>query len=178
MFDPVFSWAASVLLALIFLPAGWQKLRKPLHYQVVLENYQLLPVSIVPAATFALGLCELVAGLAVFLPLTHAASIIVLAVLLLLYMIAMAVNISRGRAEIDCGCTGPAHQQAISSALLWRNLVLIAAAYIAFDLSVVRDLIWLDYFAMAVAGTACCVLYHIINLLLSNHGNLIKLRAL
>jgi uncharacterized membrane protein len=144
----------------------------------VVENYKLLPLSLVPAATFALGLTELLAAVAVFVPLTHQAAVVVLATLLLLYMLAMAINISRGRAEIDCGCAGPAHQQEISSALLWRNLLLIAVAYVAFEATDARSLVWLDYLAIAAGGAASCLLYHIVNLLLSNQGNLIKLRAL
>lgn len=178
MFDPVFSWAASIFLVAIFLQAGWQKLTMPLHYQTVIENYAILPEAIVPPATFIIGLLELLAALAVFVPATHQVALLLLGSLLLGYMLVMALNIARGRADIDCGCAGPAHQQTISTALLWRNLLLMLITAFACLNEASRDIFWLDLVSIIAGGGSAYLLYHISNLLIANHTQLVKLRAL
>ena len=51
-----------------------------------------------------------------------------MAILLLLFAAAMAVNLRRGRADIDCGCALGLLKERISWPLVARNLVLAAAA--------------------------------------------------
>jgi hypothetical protein len=47
---------------------------------------------------------------------------------LLLYGFAIAVNLARGRRDIDCGCGGLMERQALSEALVLRNALLAGAA--------------------------------------------------
>jgi hypothetical protein len=112
--------AIRVLVALIFLTAAVGKFRHRLVFQGVVANYRLLPDSAVPA--FALLLPPVEAAVAAALlfapalwPAVSAAS------LLILFAVAMAINIRRGRRHIDCGCFQSTLKQTLSWILVARN---------------------------------------------------------
>jgi hypothetical protein len=48
--------------------------------------------------------------------------------LLCVYSFSIAINLARGRREIDCGCLGPSKRSPISIALLFRNAALAFSA--------------------------------------------------
>ena len=50
--------------------------------------------------------------------------------LLLTYAIAIAINLARGRRDLDCGCAGPNERRPIAAWMVWRNVgiaILLAA---------------------------------------------------
>jgi len=121
------SIAIRALVGLVFLTAAWGKLRHRLEFQGVVANYRLLPDwAIVP---FALVLPPVEAVVGALLPTgllspwTEGAA----GALLALFAGAMAVNIRRGRTDIDCGCFQSALKQTLSWTLVARNGVLVAA---------------------------------------------------
>src|SRR5262249_43406760 len=73
--------------------------------------------------------------------------------LLGLYAGAIAINLARGRRDIDCGCAGPAARRPISGWLVARNLVLAGIALAGCAPLAPRLLGWIDGFAV-VAPTA------------------------
>jgi uncharacterized membrane protein YphA (DoxX/SURF4 family) len=133
--DPVFAWVIRLTLALLFGLAAWHKLRDLPEFKSTLANYRLLPAAIVAPTALALAACELGVAVLLLAPLAeplarHAtlgplSSIAPLAALglLALYSGALAVNLARGRRDLDCGCLGPAQRQPISPGLLARNAV-------------------------------------------------------
>lgn len=46
--------------------------------------------------------------------------------LLVLYATAIAINLRRGRLDLDCGCAGFADRRPIAAWMVWRNLLLAA----------------------------------------------------
>lgn len=114
------SLAIRVLVALIFLTAALGKIRHRLVFQGVVANYRLLPQIAVPAFALLLPPVEIVvaAGL-LFAPSSLPA--VCAAALLILFAVAMAINIQRGRRHIDCGCFQSALKQTLSWILVTRN---------------------------------------------------------
>ena len=97
--------AIRVLVALIFLTAAVGKFRHRLVFQGVVANYRLLPESTIPA--FALLLPPVEAAVATALLFTPSSwPAVSAASLLILFAVAMAINIRRGRRYIDCGVHG------------------------------------------------------------------------
>lgn len=164
------------MLSGIFVVAGLQKLRQPSHYATVIADYRLLANELPGSLAWALGLLELLAGSAILLPLLRLPAAVILALLLLGYAFAIAVNIARGRSDIDCGCAGPMQQQSLSGGLVWRNLLLVLVAVLIMLGSGGRELTWLDWFATLAAASGGLLFYHIINQLLANKALLINLR--
>jgi hypothetical protein len=113
--------AVRILMALVFMTAAIGKIRHRLAFQGVAANYRLLPGIVVPAFAWLLPPAEAaVAGGLLFIraPWPEAGA----AALLLLFAAAMAINLLRGRRNIDCGCFQSALKQTLKWTLVARNL--------------------------------------------------------
>jgi hypothetical protein len=126
--DPAFAWTASCALALVFAQAAWHKLRDLRAFAAAAAAYELLPAALAPLAATQLAVAELVLVGVLLLPPLRAGAALAALALLALYSAAIAINLARGRREIDCGCTGPALRQPLSGWLLARNAALGALA--------------------------------------------------
>lgn len=123
--------AVAVLVALLLLVAGIDKLRHRGLLPGVIANYRLLPNGLVAPAALLLPVVELAVAAGLLLGLL-APSLLLLAVpaaagLLLLFAGAMAINIGRGRRHIDCGCGLAALRQQLGWGAVIRNLLLALA---------------------------------------------------
>lgn len=116
---------AAVFLAFVMARGALHKLKDP-AFEGTLADYRLLPAALLPAAGPALIAAELAAAFALILPAARPWGAALAMALLALYAAAIAVNLLRGRREIDCGCGGPG--ELISWALVGRNLALIVLA--------------------------------------------------
>jgi hypothetical protein len=110
---------------MILAEAGLAKLRHRALVPGVVANYRLLPDALVAPVAVALPLVELVLGMAliggVVMPAQSAWPAVAAAGLFVLFGVAMAINLRRGRRAIDCGC-GHAHlRQPLHWALVMRN---------------------------------------------------------
>lgn len=124
--DPALTSTVSLVLATVFAAAAATKLRAPEVFAGVVENYRLLPAALVRPAALALPPAELAAAVGLLVPATRPAAAALAVLLLLLFAAAMAINLARGRREIDCGCfVGPLRQR-VGWPLVGRNLLLAA----------------------------------------------------
>ena len=158
MIDPVVSVSLRCLLAVLFATAAWHKASDLRRFAATLEAYRLLPPWLGGAAARALPVAEVAVAVSLLLPLYRWAALGAVA-MLVLYSVAIAINLARGRSEIDCGCFGPAAGVPLSGALIVRNGALIAAAAaISLPLSV-RPLVWMDAFTVVVLVAAAVLLW-------------------
>lgn len=125
---PALHWASALLLAGIFLPSAWSKLRAIDEVIGIVADYRILPEPLVEPFARALPWLEIVAGLLLLLPPTRPLGAVLAAGLLLVFAVAMAVNLARGRREIDCGCFLGRQKERIGWPLVVRNLLLVGAA--------------------------------------------------
>jgi len=157
--DPVVVLAVRVGLAVLLLAAATHKVRDFRHFTAAVTGYQLLPPSLAAAAAavlvgleYALSVCLLLA----FGPAVGAG----VALLLLAYALAIAINLLRGREDIDCGCTGPAAgRSGLSWGLVGRNACLAALALLAALPVTDRPLSWLDVTTVAASVTCAGFIY-------------------
>tara|TARA_R110000787_G_scaffold52534_6_gene123648 strand:- start:11865 stop:12395 length:531 start_codon:yes stop_codon:yes gene_type:complete len=115
--------AASIGIGLILLLSGAEKLRHRSLLPGVIANYRLLPSTLVAPAALLLPVTELLIGCALVLGFTSLPVVLAMA-LLALFALAMAINITRGRSHIDCGCGRSQLRHSIGWPLVARNLVL------------------------------------------------------
>jgi len=156
--DPAFSLLALLLLAVVFGLAAFLKLRDLEVFAAVVEQYRLLPAKLVRPFAYALPVVELVAVLGLLWPTTRGAAAAVLILLLLAFAAAMAVNLARGRSDIDCGCFVGPHKQRISWPLVLRNLVFAGMGAGLLAEPTGRALTALDGFTVAVATLSLLLL--------------------
>lgn len=179
LLDPVVVRAAGAALSVIFLTGAWQKLRDPALFRANVENYRLLPEALTRVAAILLPLWELAAGAVLLLGSTRTAAALLTVGLLLVVTAAVAINLLRGRTEIDCGCGslgGHVGDQALSWGLTVRNGVLAIGALLALSEDSGRVLFWIDYLSLVGGTLGLLGLYVTANQLMANQPRLQALR--
>jgi hypothetical protein len=124
--DPVLVLLIAVPYALLFADAATQKLRALHLFRAVLSAYAVLPRVLVRPASSLLPLAEAVTAAGLLFGATRRVAALIAAGLLVLYAAGLAVNLRRGRRDLDCGCTGPAERRPIRPYMVTRNLMLAA----------------------------------------------------
>jgi hypothetical protein len=175
--DPAFGWAASAALALVFAQAAWHKLRDLGAFAAAVAAYELLPPSLAPLVATQLAAAELVLVGTLLLPPARAGASVAAFALLCIYSAAIAINLARGRRDIDCGCTGPALRQPLSGWLLARNAALGALALLGTAPAAQRALGAADALPIAGGAVAAFALVLAANQLTANAPGSRTLRA-
>ncbi|HET7774848.1 MAG TPA: MauE/DoxX family redox-associated membrane protein [Azospira sp.] len=174
--DPVFRHNLAAPLSVLLILGASQKLRDLPLFAAVVENYQILPAALSWPAAVLVAVAELLAGIGLpFLP-WRAPAAALASLLLLLVTAAVAVNLWRGRDDIDCGCGGISRQPGLSWALVGRNGLLLLLLALTATGSPSRPLLWIDYFSVSAGTLALLALYSAGNLMLANTPQTLSLR--
>jgi uncharacterized membrane protein YphA (DoxX/SURF4 family) len=173
--DPIFVMAAALAVAVILASAATHKLRAPAHFANQLEDYQLLPQALVRPVARALPWCEVALAFALLVPAARHVAAFGAATLLASYALAIAINLWRGRRDVDCGCAGPEQAQPIRPLLLARNTVLVGLALVASLAPLSRDLGVFDGFVVISASAVTLLIYATADGLMANSPRLLKL---
>lgn len=173
MLDPVIHMILIMAVALVFLNSAWHKLSSRSTFREQLADYHILPVRLLPVTALLLPALELVGIILFISTFTHAMGTTILVALTLLYTAAIALNLYRGRTEMDCGCFGGDMQQPISAQLLLRNMVLLGFILSTLLEVSARPLLWLDWLTAGFGMAVLTVFYATANRLLIN-GQLLK----
>ncbi|HLY55578.1 MAG TPA: MauE/DoxX family redox-associated membrane protein [Stellaceae bacterium] len=127
--DPDFVALPAAALALVLLVGAAQKLRDFARFRRAVAEYRVLPAPFALPFAVLIVLTELAAAMLLAVPATRPLGALAALALLLTVSASIAVNLLRGRSEIDCGCGGPG--QTISWGLVARNAVLALLALAA-----------------------------------------------
>jgi hypothetical protein len=173
--DPAIGDLLAIALALIFGASGALKLRDPALFAGAVANYRLLPARLESPVARALPLAECACAAGLIFAATRIAAAIGLVLLLGLFTGAIAINLRRGRADIDCGCFGPALRQPLSRRLVARNAALAIVALALTLPAGARDLQGLDRITIGLGATTLAILYVSANYAI---GNLPRTREL
>ncbi len=176
VFDPIITITLSLLLSYVFVVAAFHKWQNPLEFTETVKGYRVLPERSANAIAGLLPLLESGTGLALLVPMVSSFAAVSAMLLLLVYMLAIVVNLLRGRDSIDCGCGAPDQRQAISAWLVLRNAVLFMFAWIILHPPPARPLLWFDWVVIVLATAVGGLFYNIVNQLLVNRGLLKTLR--
>lgn len=118
-------WGARLFLAVLFIYAGYAKLREPFLFEIAVDSYQLLPPWGVIAVARTLPWLEMALGVLLLsgwkLPYFAAFT----ALLLGFFLALMAISYARG-VEATCGCFG--FGEPVSPYTLGRDTVLFGVA--------------------------------------------------
>ena len=159
MIDPAVSALLAGAFALLFASAALHKLIDPARFGEAFRAYELLPASLAWVSAL-LPVFELVVAAALLPAASRSGAAAAGAALLLLYAAAMAVNLGRGRRDLDCGCGGPSARRAIGVWMVYRNLLLAALLAVLLLPSAPRPLGAVDALTIG-AGTAVAALLYL-----------------
>lgn len=183
--DPLLLQIISLGFALLFLIASAHKFSNQRLFRANFEAYEILPKGFSNLATHIIPALELLLGigwLAIGIFAIKLGSVTLISIgLLASYILAIGVNLKRGRNYIDCGCSfsnsnasnSENGAQQISQGLLFRNIFLIIMAIICLIPVSDRSLHLIDIFGLVLSVAALVLLYATFNQLLAN-GNAIN----
>ncbi len=159
MIDPVIELSLRLALALLFAAAAWHKVSDRVRFGATLRAYRLLPPWLVAPVARLLPLAEAAIAIGFLYPLTRQAAAFAAVPLLIVYTVAIAANLARGRREIDCGCFASSARVPLSTWLVVRNVILIVAASVLVMPIRMRTLIWLDALTVPTTLTILSLLW-------------------
>jgi len=169
MLTTLLATISTLLLSYLFVVGGWQKFADTGYFQTVITDYQVLPANWSAWVARGLPAVELAAGLALLFPAAQIQALAVVTVLLIGYTAAIALNVARGRRDLDCGCAGPGREQTISGWLLGRNLLLITLALLSVPALQQWPLGWQGWCTALLGATVAALFYHVFNQLIANN---------
>jgi len=155
MIDPVIDIAFRGAIAALLLSAAWHKLRDPIAFWQAVSGYKLLPHVFEKPVSRIIPFAEIAIALSLLLLSASAVPVLVALSLWIVYGGAIAINLIRGRQELDCGCGGIGADQKIHWGLASRNGVLAITTGFLLLPATDRALGWFDY---ATAGFAVLIL--------------------
>jgi hypothetical protein len=157
--------AVRCCVGVMFLCAAVSKLRRPTEFRDIVANYQLLPSPLIGPTAMLLPPTELILGLMLLIGLLPMVSSFAAAGFLGLFAWAIGVNLRRGHAHIDCGCTLVSYGQPPNRLHVVRNAVLAALLAVA-GFAPADD--GLTAVVVGLAGGAVLyLLLHMVNLLVA-----------
>jgi hypothetical protein len=175
--DPTIVAIACAATATIFLGSAALKFSQPTEFRAAVESYRLVPEAMAVALGWILPALELAGAIGLVVAATRYAAAFLLLSLIAAFTGAIALNLARGRRDLDCGCFGPLLRQPLSRWLVARNGLLALLVLAAFTPTDTRPLASLDYLTIAAAATALVILYGAANYLLATAPTIGALRT-
>lgn len=153
--DPIVPVFASLFLALILVAAAIPKIRNADEFQGVVTNYRLLPSFMVAPFAKLLPWLELGSAIALLVPPVREVAAWVAAGLFMMFAMALAINVGRGRTHIDCGCVRrPTSVSRIGMFHVMRALALAAVSLYTANVSINMSSVTIETLLMGVASAA------------------------
>jgi len=165
MIDPAVGALLAGAFALLFASAALHKLLDPERFAAAFRAYDVVPTALawvsrlVPVLELAVAAALLAAG-------SRKGAAAAGAALLLAYAAAIAVNLGRGRRNLDCGCGGPSERRPIGTWMVWRNLMLAALLAALLLPWAPRPLASADALTIGAGTAVAALLYMSLDLLL------------
>ena len=114
--------AVSLVVAAVFIYAGIDKIHDPLQFADSIAAFAILPAVLINLLAMGLPPFEIASGLLLIGPWTRRVGSLAVAVILVVFMIALSSALLRGL-TLDCGCFGVG---APSRPRMWLELALDA----------------------------------------------------
>ena len=175
--DPVFVYALGAAVALVLLVGAVHKLRDLPAFAAAVEQYRLLPLALVGPVALTLPVAEAAAGLLLLFDVTRTMGAVLAFALVGAVTVAVSVTVARGRVDIDCGCGGIEGRQALSWALVVRNVLFMAAVLAAGGVPAGRALQWIDRVTEVAGMLALFTAWGCASVLIANRPVLARLRS-
>jgi hypothetical protein len=166
LLDPAFGYLICIGIALLFAIAGWHKLRSLELFADVFAAYRLLPDAWGRRVAWLIPCIEVAIAAALPWEATRRWALMAAMGLLIAYASALALNLARGRRELDCGCGAFGRRRSIAGWMVWRNAVLALIVAIAALPWVSRPLNGSDALTVAGGLAAIAALYAAVDRLL------------
>jgi uncharacterized membrane protein YphA (DoxX/SURF4 family) len=89
----------------VFIYASLDKIAAPAYFAGTIQNYQLLPDSLINIVAIILPWLELICGILLLAGIWHRSAALIISFLMIAFIVAITSVIIRGL-DIECGCFG------------------------------------------------------------------------
>ncbi len=113
-----------ILLGLIFIYAGAEKISDSAGFSTSIANYRLLPIFMINFFAITIPWIEIVAGSMLILGISVKENAAIITAMLSVFIIAIGISLIRGL-DIECGCFGTGNQIGIQK-IIENSLMFIA----------------------------------------------------
>ncbi len=131
MLDPAFGYLIVGGIALLFAVAACHKLRSFESFTEVFAAYRVLPDAWARRTAWLIPGLELATAAALPFAAARRGALPAAMGLLIAYAFGIAINLVRGRRDLDCGCGAIGTGRSIAGWMVWRNLLLVLALALA-----------------------------------------------
>jgi uncharacterized membrane protein YphA (DoxX/SURF4 family) len=163
MIDPLLSQIVAYGFGLLFISSAWNKLSDIDRFSLILEDYQLLTIMPFKLLAVMIATFEFILGCSWLLGFSTSIKEWCTVGILILYTLAITVNLVRGRVYIDCGCgfnnTLGDNGHLLSPILVVRNFILIVMVLFTLLPTSERNFVFLDYMVIFSALLTIILLY-------------------
>ncbi len=166
MIDPAVGALLASAFALLFAGAALHKWIDPERFAAAFRAYEVVPPPLLWLSRIV-PVLELAVAAALLPRAARSGAAALGMALLITYAAAIAVNLARGRRDLDCGCGGALERRAIGPWMVWRNLVLAALLAVLLLPWGPRPLIAVDALTIAVGTAVTALLYMTLDALLA-----------
>jgi uncharacterized membrane protein YphA (DoxX/SURF4 family) len=170
MVDPAVAALILLCIALLFSSAAIHKARDLQRFSEIFTAYGLIPLPPRWPLAPAVPLLEALVAIGLLLKAARPVAVYVGIALLLAYAVAIAVNLSRGRRDLACGCGGPDERRPIAPWMVWRNILLAALLAVTMLPWSMRSLALTDLVTIGGGTAACALVYLSVDRLLGRVG--------
>jgi len=118
-----------VIVGFVFIYAGILKISDPAGFSDAINNYDLLPLSIVNIFAITLPWIEVVAGLFLLFGISVKENSLIISVLLIVFILAIVISLGRGL-NIECGCFSTSSGTRVGIIKLLENIILLTFSFL------------------------------------------------
>lgn len=172
--DPALTLLLALSAAALFAGAALHKLRSVATFATVVAAYRIVPTSWVAMTARAVLTLEFACAAGLLVGSLRARAAAVGAGLILAYGCAIAINLFRGRVDIDCGCAGFGRRRSLAAWMVIRNAVIAALLLAMLADSRPRALVWTDMLTVLGGAIVMASLYAAIDTLLGQSAQLVR----
>ena len=120
-----------IVLGIVFIFAGAEKIAGPDSFAVAISNYRIFPVFTLNIIAITLPWLEVVAGLLVIFGISIKENSAIIGTLMVAFTVMVFIALLRGL-DIDCGCFGTFDAQKVGFQKILENVGLILLSFHVF----------------------------------------------
>ena len=120
-----------IVLGIVFIFAGEEKIASPDNFAVAISNYRIFPVFTLNIIAITLPWLEVVAGLLLIFGISIKENSAIIGTLMIAFTVLVFIALFRGL-DIDCGCFGTSDAQKVGLFKIIENVGLILLSFHVF----------------------------------------------
>lgn len=126
-----------IVLAVIFIFSGIEKISNPSGFSEAISNYRLFPLFSVNLIAISLPWIELVVGLLLLVGIKIKENVLIINFLMSFFILIVFIALVRGL-DINCGCFGTVNSQKVGIFKIIENIFLLVGGILVYKSNIIH----------------------------------------